>query len=430
MSSADLDLNGWIRSRTQLAYPRPLSDRPVHCLQGLYPSGILWSILQIPAFVVGNTVRSYPGWLIPDLEKSNRKKLNASTELFTQIADLISFEDELSDYKYDHLSDRASDIEEQVERLERSIDRRFKVQDPVTGDDSATVFQAHGLLVLAGIALSEYCPHAPFGSILDDSETESRWWSLSAELQGEEVSGAEVEAVLGDEYHSPSFRDDPLDVRRKPRVSISSDTVYDVHSSSGLEIDIDDLVRSRKRPCVEVKTYDCGLSYLPVDATVIGVQRICRAYFEKLEAKSFEAGNTHALLCFRLHHLRSALRAYNLYDDLEGYRKELKRQIQTYSAGEGGAPTKLAPGKDMEDRKEAVEKKLRKKENWWHKGPHRGKPRWKKIAEELREEKNDLVQGPEDTFSIYPERLTQQVKEWDDIRLDEIRKELGVPPPH
>lgn len=353
------------------------------------------------------------------------------TELFNQISAVLP-KDEKGDGEYYRLSDRASLLEKQIERQERSIDRRFKAQDPLTGEETSTVAQANGLLVHVDAILSDHPADVSFGSTLDGQETEDLRWSLYAEFRGEEVSGAEVEEVLSEEYHPVFFRYSPSEVRRKPRVPLSSETVYDVHTTSGLKIDIDDLLRTRKRACVEISRYDCGLSYLPADATVLEVQRICRAYFERLESKAFKAGNTHALLCFHLHHLRRALRVHHLYGDLEGYTEGLKRQIQADidSKSQGGAPPKMGPGWEMADRKQAVRGRLRKKENWHTKGRHRGKPKWQKIAEELREEEGDLVKGRGDLFSISPERISQQVDEWDDIELDEVRKQLDIPEPH
>lgn len=430
MSRADSNVRDWLRSQTQVAFPQPLSEGPAHCLQGLYPSGILCGRLQIPAFIYGETVRSYPDWLMSDLEETARKKLDLLTELFNQVSALLP-KDEKSDGEYHRLSNRASDLEKQIERQERSIDRRFKAQDPLTGEQTSTVAEANRLLIHVDAILSNHPSDVSFGSTLDDQETEDLRWSLYAELRGGEVSGPEVEEVLSEEYHSVYFRYGPSEVRRKPRVPLSSETVYDVHSPSGLKVDVDDLLRTRKRACVEIPTYDCGLSHLPADATVLEVQRICRAYFERLESKAFRAGNTHALLCFHLHHLRRALRAHNLYDDLDRYTEELERQIQAEidSRSQGGAPPKMGPGEEMADRKQAVRGRLRKKKNWHTKGRHRGKPKWKKIARELREEEGDLVKGRGDLFSISPERISQQVDEWDDIKLDEIRKDLDVSEP-
>jgi len=208
--------------------------------------------------------------------------------------------------------------------------------------------------------------------------------------------------------------------------------VYDVHSSSGLRIDIDDLLRARKRACVEISRYDCGLSYLPADATVLEVQRICRAYFERLESKAFRAGNTHALLCFRLHHLRTALRVHNLYGDSQGYARDLERKLQDEieRGGDIGAPPKIASEADLRDRTKAILDKLWEGREYWHlEGRHGGKPKWTKIVGEIDDEASKLVRGPGDSEPISGERAKQIIEGQESVSLDRIRQNLGVPEP-
>jgi len=139
-----------------------------------------------------------------DLEETDREKLDLLTELFNQVSALLP-KDEKGDGEYHRLSNRASDLERQIERQERSIDRRFKAQDPLTGVETSTVAQANRLLVHVDAILSNHPSDVSFGSTLDDQETEDLRWSLYAELRGGEVSGAEVEEVLSEEYHSVFF---------------------------------------------------------------------------------------------------------------------------------------------------------------------------------------------------------------------------------
>lgn len=305
--------------------------------------------------------------------------------------------------KHHYLLELERSLQDRASRLAQTIDDRFRTTGP--DGESNLVVDAHEQMGLISEAKDQHGSETTLRSILD-AELIHQNWSISSHLVSEDVNGRRVSG-------------------RYPYTG-------------------DGLSTGEWRPCIEaeelVGKFACEFEYFPADIPLERLEAVSRAYLRQLVEEAREKARTFRLLEIRLQLLRRVLQEYELYGELTGISEREANEIfdrgKNHPAeSSGGRPPKVSEGRNPADRKKVLIKYLQSSENWHEKGPHRGKPKWKKIHDEIRgSEESSLFKGNREAygkgsqFMVYPERLTQIVTN-SNIDLQEIREGLDVPAP-
>lgn len=295
--SDEPSLETWLRERTGSWIARP----PTHCLSERYQPIVprAYPHPGLPQFVFGIPNREKAGWPtgpdVVDMERmmqlyGERDEMRIqlilethnefASQLYSDDADEVD-----TDEAHIYLLDREEAMKGRAETMAKQIDEMFAAERPETRESTNILDEALRLYFKFADLLKQSAD-MPLGDALS-SQTEVREWHITSDVS---PSAAAASTLTGHEDFSLLH---PLRARKE-------------------------------RACLNVHAmgYDCGLEYLPAEATVEQLFAFIGFYFRDIEEQADYFGNTHALLCYRLQVLQSVLREYDLYSQVEVWARE------------------------------------------------------------------------------------------------------------
>lgn len=301
----------WIRDQTSVRR----GPGPRHCMSSLYQPWNPESLHPgVPAFVQRLPYRkTEPNWPSADPEEvittGSKEWHEALQELDVKRFRLIretrnEFAEPLRGGKKSKSSQNEADIRKiylglvrqkesmqtRAEKLANAIDEKFQVIGPDSQNRTTTLDQAYELYREVEKLRDQHGPDTLLRENFS-AETEKLDWY------------AEVDPVA------------PVHIGlTRPR--------RDAHSQLGSLTKIrPGIGGERKRPCFRVEDlgFNCGLEWIPADATLDEVLKLIELHFTGVEDEARDLGNTHALLSYRMEMLEAVLHEYNLYGNVEAW---------------------------------------------------------------------------------------------------------------